>query len=77
MYILKCNYKLLIDFRENGKYSAKEMAAMWKQHIEDHKAYLQIIDDLIVKKVPDNINQEKSNEVDASNKKSWFGLWSK
>lgn len=64
---------------ENGKYSALEMAAMWKQHVKDHKEYLQIIDDLIIEKVPEKIkNQEKNNdEVDSNSKKSWFGLWSK
>ena len=54
------------------------MASMWKQHVEDHKTYLQIIDDLIIDDTTEKGKiTEKNVEEEPSSKKSWFGLWSK
>ena len=71
--------KLPIFTRENGKYTAKEMGALWKQHIETHRNYLQSIDDLLPDQGIDKIVLEEKTESENSNNKksSWFGLWAK
>ena len=65
--------------REGGKYTAKEMAAIWKQHVDSHNTYLQNIDDLIILQGTENtkIEAKDKQETNSNGKKSWFGLWSK
>ena len=59
-------------------YTAKEMAAMWRKHIEANKTYLQNIDDLIIISSDDKRVEEKPKDIpEPESKKSWFGLWSK
>ena len=55
------------------------MGALWKQHIEKHRNYLQSIDDLLPDQGIDKIVLEENTESEnSSNKKSsWFGLWTK
>ena len=55
------------------------MGAIWKQHIEKHRNYLQSIDDLLPEEVIDKkVLEEKTESENSSNKKSsWFGLWAK
>ena len=55
------------------------MGAIWKQHIETHRNYLQSIDDLLPEQVIDKkVLEEKTESENSSSKKSsWFGLWTK
>ena len=59
-------------------YTAREMAAIWRQHIEANKKYLQNIDDLIISSCDDKGVEEKQKDIpEPESKKSWFGIWSK
>ena len=55
------------------------MAAIWRQHIESHKTYLQNIDDLILTPVEkqEKVEDRKKNDQQSESKKAWFGLWAK
>mgnify|MGYP001343116175 FL=1 len=53
---------------DEGKYTAREMAALWKDKVIEHGQHLKILDDLVVEKeekVPNTETEETSN-------KSWF-----
>ena len=53
---------------DEGKYTAREMAALWKDKVIEHGQHLKILDDLVVEKeekVPDTETEQTSN-------KSWF-----
>ena len=69
---------MTVFFSETGKYTAREMASMWKHHMQANKTYLQNIDDLIIiHSEEENVEPEKKDSDEREGKKSWFGLWSK
>jgi len=67
---------------EEAKYSAEEMAQMWKQKVMEHRQYLQNLDSLTLVNPPsDNpIGVEGADAKDAAAQetqtKSWYKFWS-
>ena len=53
---------------DEGKYTAREMAALWKDKVIEHGQHLKILDDLVVEK------EEKlpNTETEQTSNKSWF-----
>ena len=53
----------------DGKYTAKEMAEMWKKEVIKHGQHLRILDDLVIERV----EKEPVKEEEKPPSKSWFG----
>jgi len=56
---------------DEGKYSAKEMAAMWKKEVIKHGQHLRILDELEIEQPQEEKREAVKNESSPS--KSWFG----
>ena len=63
---------LPIEFlEERGKYSAAEMASLWKQVVLDHAQHLRNLDELVIEKP-----EETNNELNIQKpKKCWYSFW--
>ena len=57
---------------EEGKYSAKEMAAMWKEEVIKHGQHLRVLDELEIDQQEEK-EQAVKNESEKPPPKSWFG----
>ena len=53
----------------DGKYTAKEMAEMWKKQVIKHGQHLRILDDLVIER----LEKEPVKEKEKPTTKSWFG----
>ena len=53
----------------DGKYTAKEMAEMWKKEVIKHGQHLRILDDLVIER----LEKEPVKEEEKPPTKSWFG----
>ena len=54
---------------KEGKYTAKEMAEMWKKEVIKHGQHLRILDDLVIERT----EKEPSKVEEKPPSKSWFG----
>ena len=54
---------------DEGKYTAREMAAMWKEKVVKHGQHLRILDDLVI----EQDEKEPVVETEKAPAKSWFG----